>query len=125
MSRIPNSWRFFTESSLITLVQDLGVTGLADTLGVSRSTVDRWTNGVVPSARFQVAMSNLRSDFSNLGSTTIGRKISNFIEATRIDRDEFADLMNVSDRTVTDWIKGRSTPRNRTLLTSVLTSPRP
>lgn len=126
MSRTPNSWRFFTESGLISMVQDLGITGLADSLGVSRSTVDRWVNcDVIPSSRFQVAMVNLRSDFTNLGSFTIGRKIRNFIEATRIDRDEFADLMNVTDRTVGDWITGRSRPRDKTLLSAILTSPRP
>ena len=126
MSRIPNSWRFFTESGLISLVQDLGVTGLADSLSVSRSTVDRWVNcEVVPSARFQVAMSNLRIDFNSLGTLTTGRKIRNFIEATRIDRNEFASLMSVTDRTVVDWITGRSRPRDKTLLGEVLTTPRP
>ena len=126
MSRTPNLWRFFTESGLISLVQDLGITGLADDLSVSRSTVDRWVNcDVVPSARFQVAMANLRSDFTSLGPTIIGRKIRNFIEATHIDRDEFADLMNVTDRTVGEWITGHSRPRDKTLLSEILTSPRP
>lgn len=126
MSRTPNTWSFFSESKLTSLVQDMTVTGLADTLGVSRSTVDRWTNGsVVPSARFQVVMSNIGTDFKGLTSSKIGRKISSFITATRIDRSEFAGLMNVSDRTVTGWIDGRSSPRNRTLLSEILTSPRP
>jgi len=126
--RTPNQWRFFSSSKLNTLLNQFGSKEeLAQQLDVATDSIRKWQSGrSIPSNRFQVAMAALleplRKDTSSVKSSQM---VKQYIEATRMTNEAFADLADVSESTVEKWVEGVSKPRKLNYINQLLQTPRP
>lgn len=123
MARKPNQWNFTSARVLDQLTSSLSREGLADRLGVSPDTIRNWASGSIPSNRFQIAMANLASPVKKSNIGTVSDRIINYLKATRMSVESFAEIVGKSEATVMNWIDGKSNPRSLSLLNSVLQNP--